>query len=204
VEVAVAFVGALISLRLAASLVERWRADRRPELAAWAASLGAFAVASGALAWGAAVGWDAAAFRVYYLFGGLLTAALLGAGSLLRARVRGVAPVALLYTGLAVGIAVAAELIAPVGGTGIPDARDHLDLFPARVLAIVGNTVGTLAAIGVACAGLRRRPVGNALVLLGIGAAAIGSTVAGLGEGGSAAFAAVAAALLYGGFVSRR
>ena len=203
-EVAVAFAGALISLRLAASLFTRWRVDRRPEMAVWAASLLSFAIASGALAWGAAAGWDGPSFRVYYLFGGLLTAALLGAGSLVRAGVRGVIPLALIYAGVAVGIMLAAELTAPVTGSGIPDARDHLELFPARVLAIIGNSAGTLAAVGVAAAGLRRRPVGNALILLGIGVAALGSTVAGLGEGGSAAFAGVAAALLYGGFVAKR
>ena len=49
------------------------------------ASLAAYAAASGALAWGSAAGWDGRAFRVYYLFGGLLTAPLLGVGSLLRA-----------------------------------------------------------------------------------------------------------------------
>jgi hypothetical protein len=200
----VAFAGSLVSFRLAGLLVQRWRADRRAEWLTWAASLTSFAIASGALAWGAAAGWNSAAFRVYYLFGGLLTAALLGAGSLLRVGVRGVAPVTLLYCGLAVGIVLAAELTASVGGTDIPDAREQLELFPARVVAIVGNTAGTLAAVGVACVGLRRRRVGNTLVLLGIGAAAIGSTVAGLGEGGSAAFSAVAAVLLYGGFVSKR
>jgi hypothetical protein len=204
VEVVVAFAGALISLRLAGSLVQRWRADRRLEWAAWGASLTSFAIASGALAWGAAAGWNSAAFKVYYLFGGLLTAALLGAGSLLRAGVRGVAPVALLYCGVAVGVVLAADLTAAVAGTGIPDARDYLEFFPGRVLAIVGNTAGTVAAVGVACIGLRRRRVGNSLILLGIGAAAIGSTVAGLGEGGSAAFSVVAAALLYGGFVAKR
>ena len=54
-----------------------------PELAAWSAALLAYAIASAALAWGAAAGWDTRAFRVYYLFGGLLTAPLLGLGSLL-------------------------------------------------------------------------------------------------------------------------
>ena len=49
----------------------------------WSASLFAYAVASAALAWGAAGGWTDSAFRIYYLFGGLLTAPLLGAGSLL-------------------------------------------------------------------------------------------------------------------------
>ena len=75
-----AFAAALLTLRLAAELVRKWRARRAPELLAWAASLAAFAAASGALAWGAAAGWDDRSFRAFYLFGGLLTAALLGAG----------------------------------------------------------------------------------------------------------------------------
>src|SRR5919108_725528 len=80
-EALLAFAAALLALRLAGALAGRWRARRAPELLAWAASLAAFAAASGALAWGAAAGWDDRAFRAFYLFGGLLTAALLGAGA---------------------------------------------------------------------------------------------------------------------------
>ncbi len=198
------FAAALVSLRLAASLLQRWRVRRAPELLGWGASLAAFAAASGALAWAGAAGWDDRAFRAYYLFGGLLTASLLGAGSLLRARVSLAAPVALLYVGLAVGVAVAVPLDPSVAGTSIPDAADHLDLLPARALALVGNVAGTMAAVGVALTGLRRRPVGNTLVIAGVAAAAIGSAVAGLGAGGGAVFTLVAAVLLYAGFVSRR
>lgn len=204
VDVLLAFVGALVSLRLTASLVRRWRETRRPELALWAASLASFAVASGALAWGAAAGWDDRAFRIYYLAGGLLTAALLGLGSLRRAGVTAATPAALLWIGLSVGVAVAVPLTAHVGGSSIPDAADHLELSPARLLAIVGNAGGTLAAIGVALMGLRRRPLGNGLVLAGVVTAAAGSAASGLGVGGSAAFAAVAAVLLYAGFVVSR
>jgi hypothetical protein len=42
------------------------------------------------------------------------------------------------------------------------------------------------------------------LIIGGVVTAAVGSAFAGLGEGGGALFAAVAAALLYGGFVSPR
>lgn len=203
-DVLLAFAGALVAFRLAADLLRRWRERPAPSLLAWAAALLAFALASGALAWGAAAGWDDRAFRAYYLFGGLLTAALLGAGSLLRAGVRPAGPVALVWVGLAIGVAVAVPLTLPVSGTEIPDAAAHLELFPARILAIVGNVVGTLAAVGVALWGIKRRPVGNGLVIAGIVVAAVGSGLAGLGEGGSAAFAAVAAVLLYGGFVSPR
>ncbi|MGL6280714.1 MAG: hypothetical protein ACRC50_14310 [Gaiella sp.] len=203
-DVLLAFAGALVALRLAADLLRRWQRRRTPELLAWSASLLAFALASGALAWGAAAGWDDRSFRAYYLFGGLLTAVLLGGGSLLRIRVRAAGPLLLLWSGLAIGVAIAVPLTVPVSGTAIPDATEHLELVPARVLAIVGNMAGTLAAVGVALAGLRARPLGNALVIAGIAVATVGSGLAGLGEGGSAVFAALAAVLLYGGFVVQR
>ena len=199
-----AFAAALVSLRLASDLVRRARARRSPELTAWAASLVAYAAASTALAAGAAGGWHDATFRVYYLFGGLLTAPLLGVGSLVRAGFRRAVPVGLVYCGLAVGVAVAMPLTRVVSGTGIPSAQSHLDVFPARVLAIAGNSLGTLAVVAVAIMTLRRRPLGNALIVGGVGVAALGSTLTGLGEAGTSAFFAIAAALLYGGAVATR
>jgi Flp pilus assembly protein protease CpaA len=54
----------------------------------------------------------------------------------------------------------------------------------------------------VALRSIRRRPLGNALILLGVAAAAIGSAVSGLGAGGAAIGIAVAVLLLYAGFVA--
>ena len=145
-------------------------------------------------------GWDARAFRAYYLFGGLLTAPLLGVGSLLRAGVRRAAAVGLVYAGLAIGVAIAVPVSGSFSGSGIPPAQDHLDLFPARLLAILGNGLGTLAAVGVAVLTIRRRPLGNALIVGGLAVAAAGSALVGLGEAGTAAVFAAAALLLYLGF----
>ena len=202
-EALLAFAAALVALRLAAELARRWRRRRAPELAAWALSLTAYAAAAGAMAWGAAAGWNEAAFRVYYLGGALLTAALLGTGSLLLVGVRLAAPAALLYAGLAIGVAAAAPVHGGFPAEGIPEAQAHLDFFPARLLAIAGNVAGTTAVVAVALASLRRRPLGNALILAGVSTAAVGSALAGLGEAESAAFVAVAAMLLYAGFVAR-
>jgi hypothetical protein len=201
VEALLAFAAALVAFRFAGELLRRFRARRTPELAAWAASLLAYALASGALAWGAAAGWDAAGFRVYYLFGGLLTAPLLGVGSLLLTRRRWAASIGLLYCGLAVGIAVAEPLTRAVSGDSIPEAQSHFDLFPTRIVAILGNSLGTLAVVAVALSTFRRRPAGNALILAGTAVAAAGSALAGLGAAETAAFIAVAAILLYAGFV---
>jgi hypothetical protein len=201
VETLLAFAAALLTLRLAGDLAARWRERRAPQFAAWSAALLAYALASGALAWGAAAGWDDRAFRAYYLFGALLTAPLLGVGSLLLVGWRLAAPVGLFYAGLAIGVAIAVPIVEPVSGSSIPEAQEHLDLVPARLVAILGNTVGTAAVVIVALATMRRRPVGNALVLAGVAIAAAGSAVAGLGEAESAVFIAAAAALLYAGFL---
>jgi hypothetical protein len=204
VEPLLAFGAALLALRLAGRLATRWRTRRAPELLAWSAALIAYAAASGALAWGAAAGWDARAFRAYYLFGGLLTAALLGAGSLLLWGMAWVGPAAIAYCGLAVGVAIAVPVHGSFAGAEIPAAQDHLEFLPARLLAIAGNSLGTLAVVTVALATFRRRPWGNALVVTGVVLAALGTALAGLGAAKTAAFAAAAVLCLYFGFVARR
>jgi hypothetical protein len=201
VEALLAFAAALLSLRLAAMLAARWRDRRRPELAAWSAALLAYAIASGALAWGAAAGWDTRAFRVYYLFGGLLTAPLLGLGSLLLHRWRRIVGPVLVYVGLAIGVAISVPVHGSFSGD-IPAAQDHLDFFPARFLAVVANVTGTVAVLAVALVTIKRRPLGNALIVAGVVVAAAGTALSGLGAAKTAIFVAIAALLLYGGFTA--
>jgi Flp pilus assembly protein protease CpaA len=55
----------------------------------------------------------------------------------------------------------------------------------------------------VAIATIRRRPLGNVLIVTGVLLAALGSALAGLGTAQTALFVAVAAILLYGGFTAR-
>jgi hypothetical protein len=198
----VAFAAALLALRLAGDLARRRRLTRRPELGWWAWSLAAYAVAAAAIAWGEAAGWDARAFRVYYATGGLLTAPLLGAGSLVLAGVPRVRTVALLFAGLAVGVALAMPVHGAFAAHGIPAAQDHLAFLPARLLAILANVLGTLAVLAVALRSIRGRPLGNTLIVLGVAAAATGSGLAGLGAAGTSIGIAAGAALLYAGFVA--
>lgn len=198
-EVILAFGAALLSLRLASLVASRWRATRRPELAAWSGALLAYAVASAALTWGAAYGWDGRSFRVYYLFGGLLTAPLLGLGSLLLYGWKRIIGPALIYVGLAVGIAISVPVHGSFGDS-IPAAQDHLQFVPARFVAILANSLGTLVVIAVAIITIRRRPLGNGLILAGVGVAALGTALSGLGAAKTAVFVAIAALLLYGGF----
>ena len=66
---------------------------------------------------------------------------------------------------------------------------------------MLGNSFGTIAVVAVALLTIRRRPVGNALIVAGVVVAAAGSGLAGLGIAETAAFIALAALLLYAGFV---
>jgi hypothetical protein len=199
VNALLAFAAALIAFRLAGRLFTR---RAQPHMLVWAWSLAAYAVAAGAIAWGEAAQWDGRAFRVYYAAGALLTAPLLGAGSLVLAGIRRAGAAALAYAGLAVGIALAMPVHGSFAAHGIPAAQDHLALAPARLLAIAANALGTLAVVAVALRSIRRRPLGNTLIVLGVAAAAAGSGLAGLGAGGAAVGIAVGAALLYSGFVA--
>jgi hypothetical protein len=189
VDVLLSFAAALLSLRLAGLLA-------RARRFAWAGGLLAFAAAAAAMAWGAAHGWDARAFRVYYLAGALLAAPLLGIGSLQLWGRRWAAPIGLLYTGMSLGIAVSMGIHGAFGGTAVPHAQDHVGAAP-RVVAIAGSSLGALAVLVVALATARRRPLGNALVVGAVAAAAAASALTQTAVAAAAACFAAAALLLY-------
>jgi hypothetical protein len=194
VNALLSFAAALVSLRLAGLLLRRRRY-------AWAGGLLSFAAAAAAMAWGGAHGWDPFSFRVYYLAGALLSAPLLGIGSLGLAGRHWAAPLGLAYAGLAVGIALAMPVHGSFAGTQVPYAQDHLGALP-RVVAIAASALGTLAVATVAAVTLRRRPLGNSLLVAAVLAAAAASALTQTAEAGAAVCFALAAALLYAGATS--
>lgn len=195
-DVLLSFAAALVSLRLAGLLL-------RGRRYAWAGGLASFAVAAAAMAWGAAHGWDAYAFRVYYLAGALLSAPLLGIGSLSLWGKRWAGPLGLLWTGISMGIALSMDIHGAFAGTPVPRAQSHVDLAP-RIAAIAGSSLGALAVLVVAVATLRRRPVGNALLVGAVAAAAAASALTQTAVAAAAACFAAAAALLYVSATRRR
>ncbi len=188
-DVLLSFAAALVSLRLAGRLLKARRS-------AWGAGLLSFAAAAAAMAWGAAHGWDAPSFRVYYLAGALLSAPLLGIGSLQLQGRRWAAPLGLVYVGLAVGVAAAMPLHGAFSSTDVPHAQDHVDAFP-RVLAIAGSSLGALAVAVVAAATLKRRPLRNALLVAAVVAAGVASALTQTAVAAASACFALAAGLLY-------
>jgi hypothetical protein len=200
-EAVLAFAAGIVALVLAGRMASRWRVRRAPDLLAWSAGMVAYATACAALGWGTAAGWDSRLFRVYYLFGGLLAPPLLATGSLLLKNQRWATPAAFVYTALSVGIAVSVPLEAHVSGEAIPDHQDLLHFLPARLLAVVGNTVGTLVVVVAALVTFRGRPLGNLLIVAAMVVASGGSLLSGVGL--TAAVAATAV-LLYFGFAPPR
>jgi len=196
VNALLSFAAALLSLRLAGLLA-------RGRRYAWAGGLLSFAAAAAAMAWGSAHGWDARAFRVYYLAGALLSAPLLGIGSLQLWGRRWAGTVGLLWVGLAIGVAAAMPVHGAFGGGAVPGAGGHVGTLP-RVLAIGGSSLGALAVAVVAAATLRRRPVANGLIVASVGAAAAASALTQTAVAAAAAAFAAAAVLLYLGVTWRR
>lgn len=188
-DVLLSFAAALVSLRLAGLLF-------RGRRYAWAGGLVAFAAAAAAMAWGAAHGWDGRAFRVYYLAGALLSAPLLGIGSLSLWGKRWAGPLGLFWTGISMGIALSMDIHGAFGGTQVPRAQSHVDLAP-RVAAIAGSSLGAAAVVIVAVATVRRRPIGNVLLVAAVGAAAAASALTQTAVAAAAACFAAAAVLLY-------
>jgi hypothetical protein len=141
----------VVALAFTLALADRWLARRRRHERAWLASMVMFTVASGALWWGAGIGWSPLAFRCFYLFGAILNVPWLALGTIeLLAGERwgrAVGRVLAVGSGFAAGVVLQAPLRAPVKRDGLPAGRDVFGPLP-RVLAGVASAVATLVLIG--------------------------------------------------------
>jgi hypothetical protein len=209
-----AVVATLASGAFAAAVLRQYLQRRRPYQLAWGISLALFMVASAALLAGDVWGWTPAGFKAYYLCGAILTAPWLGLGTvflLARGRLSTGYLVALLaFTALSVALVLAAPLgHAGLAGTDVPEGRQLLPV-AVRVLAVVGNVVGTVVVVGGAVAsglrlrhapGQRARFQGTLLIAAGVALAASGGTFAFAGRSGGLALAlALGACVMYAGF----
>jgi cytochrome c oxidase cbb3-type subunit 1 len=184
---------------------------RRPagQKALWAAGFAFFAAAAASEALANRSGWSAGLFRAYYLAGGVLTVAYLGAGSawlLLPRRGRD-----LLVGGLAVATAAAAlsVLLAPVDGDvlaatpiGRPPANDALGGH-TFLWAVALNSLGTIFLVGGSLYAIVRRQRVRPNVWIG-GGALIVALATGLSRTGHYEFVylgqLVGIALMFSGF----
>ena len=138
-----------VSLLFAALVLQQWWRRRRSFQLVWALGLLWYGIGSGTEFLGSAFGWNAALYRAWYLFGALLVAAYLGAGTvqlLARTRFGYFAAVAVLLGGL-LALAVSARY---------PGSR-------ATALVVLGTSLLAAAAL-VALTAVRRDLTGPALM----------------------------------------
>ena len=151
VQTAAAVAAALVSLAFAMSTVERWLARRRPHELMWSVSLLMFAIASGALAAGAALGWTGVIFRLFYFFGAVANVPFLALGTvyLLGGKRRGdIATAAVgLATAFAGGVIAVAPFTAHLPRHELARGSEVFGALP-RILAAVASAAGALVVFG--------------------------------------------------------
>jgi hypothetical protein len=180
----------LLALAFAALLLRSLLRRRSGEKVLWSLGFLFFALAAGCEALAQRVGWSPGLFRIYYLAGGVLTVAYLGAGSawmLLPSRARD-----WLAGGLVVATAAAVVTVALAGvdastlastGHGRPPANSALEGH-AFLWAVGLNSVGSLFLIGGALYSIARRQRVRANLWIGGGAVVV-ALATGLSRAGS-------------------
>jgi hypothetical protein len=167
---------ALLALLFAARLISSWLRRRAAQKLFWAAGFCCFALAAASEALAFRHGWSPALFRVYYVAGGVLTVAYLGAGSawlLLPRRARDVMVGAL---AVATAGAVTSVLLAPVRTQTLVDAvsgappSNHALSGHAYLWAVLLNSMGTVALVGGSLYSVVRRQRVRANVWIASGA----------------------------------
>ena len=207
-------VAAAASAAFAVAVLRQYAARRRPYQLAWGIALSMFTVASLALTVGVVAGWTPFSFKLYYLFGAVLNVPWLALGTMellagLAVRRAYLAALAVFTLVSVILVALARVTAADLAGRLLPEGKEFLPV-AVRVLAVVGNSVGTLVVVGGAVASglamrsrrdLRPRFEGTLLIALGVLLAASGGVLAFLASSDKLALGlAVGASVMYLGF----
>jgi hypothetical protein len=207
-------VAAAASAAFAVAVLRQYAARRRPYQLAWGIALSMFTVASLALTVGVVAGWTPVSFKLYYLFGAVLNVPWLALGTVellagLAVRRAYLAALAVFTLVSVILVALARVTASDLAGRLLPEGKEFLPV-AVRVLAVVGNSVGTLVVVGGAVASglamrsrrdLRPRFEGTLLIALGVLLAASGGVLAFLASSDKLALGlAVGASVMYLGF----
>jgi hypothetical protein len=200
---------ALVAALFALLLVRSYRRRQAAQKALWAGGFLLFALAAACEAAAQRNGWTPLLFRAYYLCGGVLTVALLGAGSAmlqLRPRARdallGAVAVAVVAAAATVALAPVDVHVLAATPIGRPPASSALGGH-AVVWAIVLNSLGTLFLVGGSLISIIRRRNVRANLWIGTGALVV-ALATGLSRGGDYSFVyvgqLVGIVLMFAGF----
>lgn len=213
-DAALGVLGGIASTVFAFDLIRDHRRSPRPHVAAYAAGIGMFAIATWAFVYGIVVGWDGPSYRTFFLFGAILNIPVLALGSMFLVVGRRAGHVMTIAVAAIAAISVTLTTTVPfenpLPATGIPS-----DIFPPisdgfgpRLLAAISGGTGATILILLSLVSVVRfwksNPrivAGNALILAGTLVASFQGTVLALGEEGAFALKlTVTATLLWLGY----
>jgi MFS family permease len=187
----ISLVAAVAATGFALDLVVDARRRTRPHVAAYAAGVTMFAIATWALAIGINTGWTETSYRIFYLFGTVLNVLFLAVGSMFLVVGRRSGHVALLIAGaisaMATTLVTTVPFSNPLPTSGIPqDVFGSTITFGPRLFAVIGGAFGgsTIIVLSLVSAFRfwnkdRRIVAGNALIVAGTIAASAGGTSVG-------------------------
>ena len=208
-DVTLGVIGGLASTVFAYDLIRDHRRSPRPHVAAYAAGILMFAIATWAFVYGITVGWNGVSYRTFFLFGAILNIPVLALGSMFlvvgrrSGHVMTVAVAAI--SAISITLTTTVPFANPLPATGIPT-----DIFPPisegfgpRLLAAISGGTGATILIVLSLVSVfrfwrtnRRIVIGNALILAGTLVASFQGTVLALGEEGAFALKLTATATL--------
>lgn len=207
----IAAVAGLAATIFAVDLWRDYRRRPRPHIAAYAAGVTLFAIATWCLFVGLTFGWTGPVYRTFFLFGGVLNIPLLALGSMFLVVGKKSGHVMTIAIGAIAAISTTLTFTVPFEQP-LPDGGIPHDMFATgfgpRLFAIIGGATGTTILVVLALVSLVRfwrkdRQIvwGNALIVTGTVAAAWGGTGLALGEAGGFAFSLLlAVSFIWGGY----
>lgn len=213
-DAALGVVGGLASTVFALDLIRDYRRSPRPHVAAYAAGIGMFAVATWAFVYGTAVGWNGVSYRTFFLFGAILNIPALALGSMFLVVGRRAGHIMTIAVGAIAAISITLTTTVPFANP-LPEGGVPHGIFPPisagfgpRLLAAISGGTGASILIVLSLISVvrfwrsnRRIVVGNALILAGTLVASFQGTVLALGEEGAFALKlTVTATLLWLGY----
>ena len=210
-DVVLSAVAAAAATLFAMDLWRDYSRRPRPHIAAYATGMAMFAIATWALFGGVAFGWTGGLYRTFFLLGGVLNIPFLALGSMFLVVGKRSGHGMTIFLGALTAISTTLTLTVPFERP-LPDGGIPHDMFATgfspRLFAIIGGALGTTILVALAVVSLirfwkknRHLVWGNALILLGVLAAASGGTGLALGEAtGFALSLLVAVSLIWAGY----
>jgi len=214
-EVSLAVGATLVALAATLATFDRWLLRRRPHEAVWSVAFALFTVASGALAVGAAMGWDPTTFRVFYLFGAIINVPVLAAGTLMihgsPATGRRALACVGLFCAFAAGVMMASPFTAAIPPDRLVRGSEVLPALPRLLAALASGVASVVVVVGALRSAFRfrslegggRRATGNLLIAAGVlltGASGLANSL--LGEMGAfAVFLTAGVSVIFVGYL---